>query len=225
MSTGLFFFDKKLLNMGPIFCKKILNSSVASHICQEGQSERPFPIFAFFPYFPLFFPIFSSVSLFLAIFFAVRRGTLPPWPPVATPLILKHGRACFPDWRRVYFILQNSPKKWKKGFWGSSRTEYSPAVDLVSGWIEEAPLSASWKDHWIHGDSPHPPEEGKKNKETWSVVFISWKRFKYYGLICHYCHIFSLRHELCLGWGLKRKTWLMCFRIDSFYIYLFSDLV
>ena len=64
----------------------IVCSSEASHICQEGQSERTFPIFAFYSrfffFFPDFFPIFGK-------FFTVRGGTLPPLdPPVATPLIV-----------------------------------------------------------------------------------------------------------------------------------------
>ena len=52
-------------------------SSVASPICQEGQSERNFPIL-------VIFPDFSSLSLFfsrfLTIFFAVKGGILPPLP-------------------------------------------------------------------------------------------------------------------------------------------------
>ena len=63
-------------------------SSVASPICQEGQSERTFLIFPFsspisplFSWFSWFFPIFGT-------YFAVRDGTLPPLtPPVATPLL------------------------------------------------------------------------------------------------------------------------------------------
>ena len=72
-------------------------SSVASPICQVGQSERNFPIFAFSswfssfsPIFPDFFQIFPDLSLFfsrfVANFFAVRGGTLPLATPVATPL-------------------------------------------------------------------------------------------------------------------------------------------
>ena len=47
-----------------------LGSSVASPICQEGQSERTFPIFPFSSRFFLFFPDFSQIF-----------GTLPPLPP------------------------------------------------------------------------------------------------------------------------------------------------
>ena len=57
-------------------------SSVASPICQEGQSERTFPIFAFSSWVFLFFLIFCN-------FFAVRGDTLPllmPPFPVAMPL-------------------------------------------------------------------------------------------------------------------------------------------
>ena len=65
--------------------KSVRTSSVVSPICQEGQSERNFPIFAFF------FRIFLIFSLFFLIFgnfFAVRSGTLPPFAtPVATTLV------------------------------------------------------------------------------------------------------------------------------------------
>ena len=50
-------------------------SSVASPICQVGQSEITFLIFAFSSWFFLFF------SLIFGKFFALRDGTLPPWPP------------------------------------------------------------------------------------------------------------------------------------------------
>ena len=63
-------------------------SSVASPICQEGQSKRNFPIFAFssrfflfFPDFSKFPPIFPLFSRFFGNFFAVRGDTLPPLPP------------------------------------------------------------------------------------------------------------------------------------------------
>ena len=69
----------------------ITHSSVASPICQEGQSEINFPIFPlfpdfwlFFPIFPLFPPIFSDFSWFFPSFwqfFTIRGGTLPPLPP------------------------------------------------------------------------------------------------------------------------------------------------
>ena len=61
--------------------------SVASPICQEGQSERTYPIFAF-PIFPLFFlifclffPIFPDFFPIFGKYFAVRGGTLPPCHP------------------------------------------------------------------------------------------------------------------------------------------------
>ena len=52
-------------------------SSVASPICQEGQSKRTLLIFCLFYRFFLFFPNFGK-------FFAVRGGTLPPLPPLPT---------------------------------------------------------------------------------------------------------------------------------------------
>ena len=62
-------------------------SGVASPICQEGQSKRPFPIFALFIFFPDF-PLFSLIfSLFLVILLLLG-ATLPHLdPPVATQLV------------------------------------------------------------------------------------------------------------------------------------------
>ena len=63
----------------------LITSSVASPVCQEGQSERTFPIFAFssrfFLFFTRFFLIFPSFSRFLANFSLSRVGLCPPWPP------------------------------------------------------------------------------------------------------------------------------------------------
>ena len=83
-------------------------SSIASPICQEGQSERTFPIFAFSCRFFLFFPIIPDFPPLFPDFWhffhcqgwhsapltpqwlhhlRVRGGNLPPLaPPVATPL-------------------------------------------------------------------------------------------------------------------------------------------
>ena len=63
------------------------SSSVASPICQEGQSKRTFLISPFFPdlfsdFFRDFLPLFPD---FWKIF-RCQGGTLPPWPPMATPL-------------------------------------------------------------------------------------------------------------------------------------------
>ena len=77
-----------------LYCSSRMDSSVASRICQEGQSERTFPILASFPRFFLFSPIFSSFSQFFFLFFlsspdffpifdnffTVKGGTLPPCP-------------------------------------------------------------------------------------------------------------------------------------------------
>ena len=57
-----------------------LTSSVASPICQEGQSERTFPILTFSSRFFLFFLIFPLFFLIFDNFFAVKGGTLPPLP-------------------------------------------------------------------------------------------------------------------------------------------------
>ena len=64
--------------------------SVYGPICQEGQSERTFPVFAvssrfflFSPIFPLFF-LSPDFVRFWAIFFAHGQGALCPLPPLAT---------------------------------------------------------------------------------------------------------------------------------------------
>ena len=84
-----------------------MNSSIASPICQEGQSERTFPILAFFPdfsSFPWFFPDFSSLfpdfpsfSQFLTIFSLSRGHSAPLARILATPLKMKHYEAHHSD--------------------------------------------------------------------------------------------------------------------------------
>ena len=71
-----------------------LTSSVASPICQEGQSERILPIFAFSSHFSscsrffLIFPSFPDFSRYLANF-SLSRGALCPLAYIlATPLLL-----------------------------------------------------------------------------------------------------------------------------------------
>ena len=68
-----------------------LSSSVARPICQEGQSEKTFPIFAFpsrFFLFSWFFPLFPD-------FWQIFR-CLPPFPPLTSPLssssLIRKGR-------------------------------------------------------------------------------------------------------------------------------------
>ena len=68
----------------------IFYSSVASPICQEGQSERTFPISTFSSRFFLFF-LSLIFSLFLVNFMLSGVALCPPWPPVAMPLIFYHN--------------------------------------------------------------------------------------------------------------------------------------
>ena len=74
-----------LFRSGPI-------SGIASPLCQEGKSERIFPIFAlFFPIFPDFFPLFPIFPLFFPNYpppfpdfwqsFHCHVGTLTPCSP------------------------------------------------------------------------------------------------------------------------------------------------
>ena len=70
----------------------LITGSVASPVCQEGQSERTVPIFAFssrfFLFVSRFFLIFSLFFPIVGKFLAVRGGTLPPLTQVATPLLI-----------------------------------------------------------------------------------------------------------------------------------------
>ena len=58
-------------------------SSAASPTCQEGQSEKTFPIFVFSSRFLLFSPDFFLIFFFpiFGNFFAVTGGTLSPLAP------------------------------------------------------------------------------------------------------------------------------------------------
>ena len=84
-----------LLRLVPEMAPQLLSiSSISSPICQEGQSERNFPIFAFSSRFVLFFPFFPSFShfsLFSPSFsqfwaiFCCQGGTLPSLTPPPPP--------------------------------------------------------------------------------------------------------------------------------------------
>ena len=66
---------------GGIWSSWVENSSVASPICQERQSERTLLIFPLFLIFSLFFPIFPDFLPLLPDFwqfFRCQGGTLPP---------------------------------------------------------------------------------------------------------------------------------------------------
>ena len=69
--------------------------SVANHICQEGQSERTFPIFAFSSRFFLSFPIFP-VDCFRLLFpdfwqiFRCQGWYSAPWTPSGYARWLRH---------------------------------------------------------------------------------------------------------------------------------------
>ena len=83
-------------------------SSVASPICQEGQSERTFLIF---PFLPDIFPLFPDFSLFFLIFgkfFAVMGRLYPRWPPVATPLQARPYRST-PKLTRISLMWNYDP--------------------------------------------------------------------------------------------------------------------
>ena len=73
--------------------------SVASPICQEGKSERTFPILAFSSRFSSFFSIFPLFPDFWQ-FFRCQGGTLPPCPYTGYALLLHLSKSwccCFND--------------------------------------------------------------------------------------------------------------------------------
>ena len=102
-----------------MFCAQ--SSSIASPICQEGQSERTFPILAFSSWFFLVYLIFSSLfsqffPLFFLIFdnfFAVEGGTLPRLPPywLRHWLYLKIINTFFEKW--YMHLIVNCPRNSK----------------------------------------------------------------------------------------------------------------
>ena len=133
----LFFFalpilkkNTNLLGMVSLWCDSwCWFSSVASPICQEGQSERNFPIFAFSSRFFLFFPIFPDFSWIFPDFFpifsdffpifqipgfspifgnfiAVRGDTLPPPLP---PQWLRH---CVDSYSRHFGTINKYSSSW-----------------------------------------------------------------------------------------------------------------
>ena len=69
-SLSILIFDKYLDHILVKFeqNRMVRTGSVASPFCQEGQSERIFPIFAFSSRFFLFFPDFSSFFLIFPLF-------------------------------------------------------------------------------------------------------------------------------------------------------------
>ena len=77
---------------GP-FISSAVRSSVANSICQEGQSDKTFPIFAFSSSFLLFFPNFSWFPPlfpdFWQLFCCQGWHSAPLAPPVATPLAVR----------------------------------------------------------------------------------------------------------------------------------------
>ena len=102
-----------------------LTSSVASPICQEGQSERTFLIFAFlpnfflfFPNFLSFFPIFPDFPLFFPDFWLIfccqgwHSAPLDP-PPMATPLdltpLMSTAQTCTLEMSPLTFLSPLNP--------------------------------------------------------------------------------------------------------------------
>ena len=65
----------------PLLHNVLMCSSVASPICQEGQSERTFPIFALSSRFFLFFPNFPHLFPDFWQFFRCQVALFPPCTP------------------------------------------------------------------------------------------------------------------------------------------------
>ena len=94
-----------------------MSNSVASPICQEGQSERTFPILVFYSRFFFFFSIFSwfflsfpRFFLFSPIFdnFSLSRGalcTLAPYTGYATVCISEYSGVIFLGSVTIFWYL------------------------------------------------------------------------------------------------------------------------
>ena len=108
-----------------------LNSSVASPICQEGQSERTFPIFAFSSRFFLFFPDFSWFSPIFGNFSLSGVALCPLDPPVATPLSLD---AC----------TYNSLRRFKDGKFSAAFVNSTKTNGLYAINVSNYPLKDSF---------------------------------------------------------------------------------
>ena len=89
-----------------MFSTPNVSSSVASPICQEGQSEWTFPILPFLPNFSFFSQFFPDFLLFFPIFgnFSLSRGAL--WPPCPYTGYATESQYVFRiTWPIVYLIL------------------------------------------------------------------------------------------------------------------------
>ena len=139
----------------------LIHSSVESPVCQEGQSERTFPIFAFssrfflsFPIFPDFFPSFSR---YLANFSLSGVALCPLDPPVATPLYNNIDFALM-----GYAILSNLSCEvhrltcWYKLYLSLNTSNFTNQTNFECTVFLKIPLSLDWsaqmrwdKDHNI----------------------------------------------------------------------------
>ena len=115
-----------------------MNSSVASPICQEGQSERTFPIFAFsFQFLPIFLDFFLFFPDFGKLF-AVRGGTLSALldPQVAMPLCMNYKLIT------AYLLLRVNLDKIMHAGWDfdtfSARTRRVSALNKHQNWSASA---------------------------------------------------------------------------------------
>ena len=97
LDQGLSRIDQKFGNHNWVPFAIMTFSSIARLVCQEGQSERTFPIFAFssrfFLFFPDFFPLFPN---FWQIFLCQGWSSAPVPPGYATDDILKSESGVWP---------------------------------------------------------------------------------------------------------------------------------
>ena len=135
----------------------LIHSSVASPVCQEGQSERTFPIFAFSSRFFLSFPIFSLFFQIFGKFFTVGVALCSLDPPVATPLYNNIDFALM-----GYAILSNLSCEvhhltcWYKLYLSLNTSIFTNQTNLECIVFLKIPLSLDWgaqmrwdKDHNI----------------------------------------------------------------------------
>ena len=117
-----------------------LSSSVASSICQEGQSERTFPTFTFSSQFFLFFPDFSLFFPIFGKFFAVRGGTLPSLMP-----------QCGYTTELVTYLVQQMQSLWSFTF----RNRGHKFLPAKSDTPVQPPPSPHWAEHSDPGIKMH----------------------------------------------------------------------
>ena len=163
-----------------------VTSTVASPICQEGQSERTFPIcslfFPIFSFFPTFSSLFSNFGHFF--FFAVREDTLPHLDPVvATPLNVMILWGTSPVFPLRFLSLGQFYQLWQ------NLTRGSCTKIIICGW-----------------------KLAKMSKKNIFLLILSESVEPFFKVLGQFCDIRGLRGNTVLHlmqWVLGRSTYLL----------------